>query len=73
MGWITVSGEKWSQQGATALHYIRIIVGRFFVHLGLNVLPPGRVKHEFQHLLEVWAEHIKREVAQAERERNIVK
>lgn len=55
------------------MHYTRIIVGRFFVHLGLNALPPGRVRNEFQHLLEVWAEHIERSVAEAERERNIVK
>ena len=45
------------------MHYARIIVGRFFVHLGLNVLPPGRVKREFQCLLEDWADRIEAEVA----------
>ena len=48
------------------MHYARLVVGRFFVHLGLNVLPPGRVKNEFRQLLEDWADRIYAEVAKAD-------
>lgn len=38
----------------------RFSIGRFLVHLGLNIMPPGRAKAELVSLFEKWAEHVYR-------------
>jgi len=40
----------------------RYRVGRFLVHLGLRVMPPGRVKDELTEVIREWGEHVVRTV-----------
>jgi len=37
----------------------RFTVGRFVIHLGLAIMPPGRVKEELICLMEIWADKVR--------------
>jgi len=44
--------------GANAVNYARIVIGRWFLHVGIRVLPPGRAKDEIIEMCETWSEHV---------------
>lgn len=40
----------------------RFTLGRWLMHLGLNIMPPGRVKQEITDILTEWGKHVVRTV-----------
>jgi hypothetical protein len=41
------------------MRMLRYIVGRWLIHLGLRVLPRGRVRDEIHNLLGAWAYRVR--------------
>lgn len=45
------------------LSYSRFWLGRHLIHLGLRILPPGRVRYEITEALYLWSEEVRRTLA----------
>lgn len=41
----------------------RFTIGRFLMHMGLHVMPDGRVKKELTIVLHKWAEKVYKEIS----------
>lgn len=44
------------------VRYCRFVLGRWLIHLGLKVLPYGRVKNELSYLITKWGVGVYAEV-----------
>ena len=50
------------------MRLLRYTIGRGLMHLGLNIMPKGRSRHELAILLEHWARKVHAETIAASKE-----
>ena len=55
-------------EGDGEMRLLRYTIGRALMHLGLNIMPKGRSRHELTILLEHWARKIHMEIIAASKE-----
>lgn len=46
------------------MRLFRFRLGRFFLHLGLRILPPGRVRSELYALMDQWSSKVMTTISQ---------
>jgi hypothetical protein len=50
------------------IQHCRFALGRHCVHLGLRIMPPGRVRSELLQLMDTWCTKVNRTIKEAHRD-----
>lgn len=70
---IVVRGERAGRPpGMSRVKYFRLWLAYYMIHTAYHIMPPGRVKSQFWHLVFEWDEHIQKDLERQNRQQTKV-